>query len=232
MSVTGTIIIPAGRDFTASDGSQVEFKYAVGNIRFNHLANPASSSGTPQVLRCPESDLNSCYRPQLVAASGVDSLYSHVNNSVNNIVNYIKSGSALTDTELKLIGMVKLPVFALMQAAADVSEGTLVAVAETVKELAATELAATLIEDTVSLGLQAIAASPSSSKDENKELFASHAENVLSEAREARALAHAKFGGVHEVMRQTNYWRAQAMNKFAPHLHQRIALARALSVQR
>lgn len=232
MSLTGTYVIPARRDMQDSNGIPVDFKYAVGDIRFENLARPQNAHGRKaRVLRCPDYDVIDCYNPVLVDADGVDSLYRQVETHVDNIVNYIRHGGSLSPAELRLIGMIKLPVFALMQAAADVSEGTLMAVARTVKDLATVELAATLIEDAVMLGYQAIAASPAAEKDEAKAMFQAHAENVLAEARAARAQAHAQFGGIHEVMRQTNYWRAQAMAKFAPNLNQRIALARALSIQ-
>lgn len=236
ISFTGTVIIPGPDDIDPATGARKPFQFKVGSVKFSDLVyeDYASTTGqSPDLLKCAGAEYDRCI--DMVSASEADLkiLRTTIKGLVNSIAGKIGGGpGALTAQELNLIGMSDVPIYGLMQAAADVSPSALQSVVETYTDYATAEVAYSFINDAMANARAAILAAPTASADTEKKLFMDNLEHVLAYAYQDVRKERNRMGGTFAVMKQIDELRVRAMNRYAPDMQRRIALARALRTPR
>lgn len=240
MSISGTVIVPL-QDQKDADNNPLAIQFPIGGVTFHDFAQGTGAPGVSgswlvSMLRCDDTDVDSCMtvRAYQAGPGGIKTLRTMTEGYVNSIASKIQNAGngALTQAELNLIGMVRVPIFSLMQAASDVSPETLEFIKQAVIEYASVELAYSFTSDVFRLAADSVVGSPAGGMEGEKQNFLTRLDGMAEEARVAVIDARNKMGGPYQVTQQINSYRVQAMTRFAPEMQRRIALARKLTIPR
>lgn len=237
MSITGTLIIPSPNDTDPVSGDRLPYQFKIGSLKYSDLvyADQASAVGmSADLLQCDNGDWDRCLTVSTYPG-GVDlkTFRTKIKGLVDDIAIKVgPGGGALTQEELNLIGMMDVPIFGLMQAAADVGVGELDAVTKAFTNYATAEVAYSFLNDAASTARAAIMAAPTAGTDAERQAFLKNLENFMKYAADDVGKERKAMGGTFDVMNRIDEYRVRAMNRYAPDMQRRIALARALRTPR
>lgn len=231
MSLTGTVIIPGPNDKDPLTGERKPYEFKIGSLKFSDLvyADAASAFGmSSDLLKC--SDYEKCIDVSAYpGGADIKAFRTLIKGVVDSIATKVgPGGTALTQQELNLIGMMDVPIFGLLQAAADVGPGELLAVRDAFTRYATSEVAYSYINDLASNARAAIGAAPMAGSEAQKEFFMENLKAMLKFATDDVMRERESMGGTFMVMRRIDEYRVRAMSRYAPDMHRRISLARAL----